>query len=392
MTRTLTKSLRFAAGACVGAALGVGVCVSAAPLDPGLVHADAGWVVHIDTESVNASTFSAKAKELDPAGATEDSKAFQDSFGLDPETDLFGLTIYGGDEGPQDAVVVADVRAQAAEALPRFLESKRVSGLAKFDEGGKTLHRWTLEGRPFVMLMGPGVNESRRRVYVGPTSSAVLRASRVADGELASQKSLKAPTLPTQPASGTFAYIAVRGDAGGQEGDANAALFRSAKSVVVELGESVARTPEPAQPAQATSPADATQTAPKVAPNDAPKSDRAVYLDVVLTASTPETATQLGQVVQGLASFARLRVAEQKNLGDVVQMLDQMRVTVDANAVRVHAACPSDTFARVLVDPQVETYVRTLVPSAGGPMGLPGSKGEKPPAPTVPTSGSEGAR
>lgn len=354
--RSLGPTRRLALGAAISGCL-VGAAV-AGPLDPGQIHADAAWVVHVDNEALNKSAMSAKARALDPAVSDKSERDFRDNFGLDPKTDLFGLTIYGGDQGPEDAIVIADVRTQAAEDLPKFLERKRLSGLTQIEEGGRTFHQWTLDGRPFVMLITPGANEDRRHVILGASTLGVVKAARVAGGELSSQKSLREPTLPMQPGANACLFVAVRGAASDEETDAQAALFRSAKSIVVEMGETPGVAPAPDAP-----------------PNALPVGPE-VYFDMRLEASTEKTAKQLGQVVQGLASFARLQVAEQKDLQQVVDMLDQVKVSVEAKSIRVHAACNADDFARILVNPQVDAYVKSLVPSGG--MSLPGQANPKP--------------
>lgn len=352
----------FVSGVAITSAL---TATIAAPLDAGQVHADAAWVVHIDNEAINKSAVDAKARALDPELAQRSEREFRENFGLDPRGDLFGLTIYGGDEGPEDAIVIADVRARGADELPAFLARKRLSGLAQIEEGGRTFHQWTLEGRPFVMLIAPGANDSRRRVILGPSTHGVARAARVIAGELSSQKSLREPSLPMQPGPNACMFVAVRGPAGTKEQDARAALFRSAQSIVVEMGETPAR---PAAP---------DSSAPALGPQ--------VYFDMRLDAGSEKTARQLGQVVQGLASFARLQVAEQNDLKQVVDMLEQVKVSVEANLVRVNASCDAVDFARVLVNPQVDAYVKSLVPS-GSEMGLSGSKSPKPPATPVETA------
>jgi hypothetical protein len=353
-----------------GLASGLAMAAVAAPLDPGQIHADAAWVVHVDNEALNASAMNAKVRALDPAVADQSEKEFRDNFGLDPKTDLFGLTIYGGDQGPEDAIVIADVRAQAAADLPRFLERKRLSGLMQLDEGGRTFHQWTLEGRPFVMLITPAADESRRRVILGASTQGVVKAARVASGELSSQKSLREPTLRTQPGANAALFVSVRGAGNGEEGDARAALFRSAQSIVVEMGETPAGAAAPVDPAAGVGDAAVPAAGPRV------------YFEMRLDTTAEKTAKQLGQVVQGLASFARLQVAEQKDLQQLVDMLDQVKVSVESNSVRVHAACSSEDFARVLVNPRVDAYVKTLIPATGG-MGLSGSPGQKPAATPV---------
>ncbi len=365
---TKLRRIRIGVGAL---ALAGAAIAAAAPLDPGLVHADAAWVVHLDNEALNASTLNARVREFDPAAADLNAKEFRDNFGLDPDKDLFGLTIYGGDQGPEDAIVIGDVRTQAADDLPKFLEGKRLAGFTQLDEAGRTFRQWNVEGRPFVMLITPAANDSRRRVIVGATVQGVLKAARVAEGELASQKQLREPTLAMHPSDKAYVFISVRGAASGEPCDAQAALFRSARSITVEMGESKALPAALANP-PATPPAN-----PPAANDAAPKPQ--VYLDVRLDADTEQTAKQLGQVVQGLTSFARLQVAEQKDLQQVVDMLDQVKVTVDAGTVRVHAACDSEGFARMLVNPQVDAYVKALVPNTGG-MGLSAPKKTKPSA------------
>jgi hypothetical protein len=86
------------------------------PLDRGWVSARAEWVVHVDAEAWNASTIGRfimdHAEEFDLD--LDELEDFEEETGLDPLTDLLGVTAYGWGSGDTEQVVVVAVTTAKA--------------------------------------------------------------------------------------------------------------------------------------------------------------------------------------------------------------------------------------------------------------------------------------
>lgn len=112
----------------VAVALALGRVALGGPLDPMQVASDAQWVVHADTNAMQASSVAQKAYhalvEQHPLGKV--GEAILDKsrkiVGMDPRSDLHGITAYGKTLGREEGVliIVADVdQALLAEKVQR---------------------------------------------------------------------------------------------------------------------------------------------------------------------------------------------------------------------------------------------------------------------------------
>jgi len=369
--------------ACIGGALAFGAHaqLAAAPIDPSIIHADANWAFHLDTEAANGSELSKRMKELDPEGMSAESAIFEVNFGVDFERDIFGLTVYGV-ESPEQTVVIIDARKSAAATIPAFLDSQPLTELTHVTESGYLQHRWMLGDRRFVMVIAPGSNDDRSRIFIGPTPAEVLRAVGVASGKLSSQASLREPRLKFAPRAQSFVYVTMRGPIEGAA-NATAMIFRNAKSMTIDLGETAAVLPAelPASVIDvAAVPADAAISTTTTTPaNPPPTSSTAtssipasstlatMYVDMQLVSNEPKYAIEMSQVVQGLVSLAKMQVAGDQRLTEVLKLLDSVRVEVQDNTVRLQTTHESSGLAKFLTDPAINQSMERFMlnPSQG---------------------------
>ena len=98
---------------------------TASPLKKDRVAADANWLIHVDVERLLNSTIGRflleHAEELDID--LDDLDKMKREVGVDPRTDLKGVTLYGtGDEPGEDAIIVAVTTDRVDEAIERLLD------------------------------------------------------------------------------------------------------------------------------------------------------------------------------------------------------------------------------------------------------------------------------
>jgi len=127
---------------CIVFVLLVACPVVGAPLDEGLVGADATWIAHVDFEALRASpTVRSFAR---PWLATEhvqrELTKIRGRVGLDPTKDLHGATFWG--RVPKDGRGVALVSAEMDRArLEEFLADQSDYAASIYE--GHTIHSWT---------------------------------------------------------------------------------------------------------------------------------------------------------------------------------------------------------------------------------------------------------
>lgn len=68
--------------------------VSASPLDPARVPADAKWVIHLDLEAISGTTLAEQVRQKRAPMARYVRQWFQNRYGIDPREDLDALTMF----------------------------------------------------------------------------------------------------------------------------------------------------------------------------------------------------------------------------------------------------------------------------------------------------------
>jgi hypothetical protein len=129
-------------GSTLAALLGLATVAQAASLDLRDVSADAKWLAHVNVDVMRDSVVVRNAYcavlEKCPAAENHFVKA-RDEWGMDPRTDLHGMTFYGSQIGKHEGILIlkADVDQkkleEKAEKAPEHKASKH---------GDVTLHSW----------------------------------------------------------------------------------------------------------------------------------------------------------------------------------------------------------------------------------------------------------
>ena len=205
------------------------------PLNRGWVSARAEWVVHVDAEAWNASTIGrfvmdhAEKFDLD----LDELEDFERETGLDPLTDLLGVTVYGWGAGDQEQVVVVAVTtAKADEALARLEESGESRTLFI---GGSEVHTVPGNGEVLVHLR-PAARADRRVAVVSEQEETLAHALAVIEGREAALTVGPKPAL-VAPRTGSFIFVAASCIDDLPDVQAASEVMRLAEACVIDLGE-----------------------------------------------------------------------------------------------------------------------------------------------------------
>ncbi len=156
---------------CTAAAATLASASLAKPFNPTMVPPNAFWVAHVDVEAALASTLGRFAIERGGAHLAAELDEVKAALGLDPRTDIKGVTAFGLSEDDDEGVAIITTTASVDNALAMAIargehEEQVVDGL--------TVHRFDDAG--FVVL--PGANESERLVVVGEDAGMIVAAVR----------------------------------------------------------------------------------------------------------------------------------------------------------------------------------------------------------------------
>jgi hypothetical protein len=117
--------------------------VQAGPLDLKQVSGDAQWMVHIDVDAMRGSSFVEKAY-LEGAQQWSAFEAWMsiacDQVGVDPKSDLHGLTLFGTKLGKLEGVALIDAKMQPEQMIGR---AKGEAGYQSSTYGKREIHAWT---------------------------------------------------------------------------------------------------------------------------------------------------------------------------------------------------------------------------------------------------------
>lgn len=187
--------------------------------------------------------------------------------GLDPGTDVNGLTVYGlEDQGAShliDSVLLISATS-AADKLPEFMREAHPESFEIIREQGATLLSWTVEDTRWylsvrtpedpverVVVMSRGrervaaaiavLDGSRPGLTGGPRAVRVLPAGLGAGTQGGASEGAKAGEqhewpLDQEPAKGSILFLAAGRSMWGSKGESSPAL-KSTRGMVIELGE-----------------------------------------------------------------------------------------------------------------------------------------------------------
>ena len=269
----------------------------AGPLDLAQVGGDAPFVAHIDVDSIKNSRIGhfilgelSKDKE-----AVNGLAALDAMFHFDVTEDLKGLTLLGVGNNPDDAVLMVRAKVDGPHLVTLLKANKSYSSQKG---SGQVIHSWIDEKkskRTYGVVLDDG------GVLVGANADSIKAQLKVLAGAAPNLATSNKHNLESEGAP----MIQLSVDMQALEGlDAEAEVIQQAQRVTMrvdEKGENMAAT-------------------------------------VGLVTGSDTDAADLGDVLQGLVSFARLNKDEEPELARLARML---KTSVEGSAVRLQMEIPT---------------------------------------------------
>jgi hypothetical protein len=231
--RNLMKTTLWQQILCAGGLI-AGVTANAGPLKRSDVPAAPAWVLHVDLDSLRASTVGQYVlSQTDKPEIQAKLAVFQNMAGLDLRKGLHGLTLYGKTSAPEDGVllVYGDLDAEKLTTLARAADDSQST-----TNGSRIIYNWTADKkRGGSSRVYAGIQGSRVIVF-GQRESKVSAAMDVLDGTTANLASTKTFEKLGSAGNGVFVQAAAS-KLDLPDADPNAAMFKMSKQIRFELGE-----------------------------------------------------------------------------------------------------------------------------------------------------------
>jgi len=211
--------------------------LAAGPIQRGDVPAEPAWVLHVDFDRLRPTVLGKHLlNEMEKPEAKAKLAAFQAISNIDLRRQLHGATLYSRSSDPKDGVLIvyADIDAERLTTL-----AKAANEYEGITHNRYVIHGWVDEnkGEKDGAKRRTYAAIHKRGVVFGQRASAVSMALDVLDGTaaaLAGNRNL--PHLGAGNDSGMFLQAAAR-KMNMSENDPNAAVFRLAKLLRLEVGE-----------------------------------------------------------------------------------------------------------------------------------------------------------
>jgi hypothetical protein len=344
----------------VGLAMGIAGVAWAGPLDVGVVDEKASWMFHLDAEAAVASTcgkFLVEQMRNDPK---QPLKMAVEKFGVEPTRDVKGLTVYGFKPGEDDGVAVI-VASAAVDGLGEKLEGAGLEDFTATKSDGVTRYSWKDEHRSWYLGVRPAKTGDERFVVLASSDGALDGGLAVLAGTRPSVKALdnseaNAPML-AKPSEGSILFVAAKG-----LGDCEkfkTSLVKEARSLTIDMGE-----------------------------RSAEGGAKETYAKAVITASDPQVALNMQQMVQGMIAFGSM-MARDNQLPGAAEALQSVKVSADGASVKITSVQSSDVVLKRMKDlgaairsdgKNVSVSLETSGKGGADPKDARSDKGENPPA------------
>lgn len=278
------------------------------PLQKEQVSANAKWVAHLNVEGMVASGLGKYILEKanEEQGIEAKMNAFAKLFGLNPLTDLEGITLYAENFEPSSGVAIIQAKMDQ-EKLRQLLVLNKGHQESKY--GDKPVHRWIQkpEGKKDDGVRF-GMFYSDKVVVIARAEDVLKHAINILDGKAANLSKAKTNFLPEAP-SGTF-LIAATTDLPGKTDKPQATTLRNISAGWLLAGQS----------------------------------DQTVFLKASVTANTKENAALMQQVAIGFLALAQLNLNQQQathsETGKGLSLLKAVKATVKGASVQLEASFP----------------------------------------------------
>lgn len=208
----------------------------AGPLDSSMVPPEAAWSLHVDVELARESTLAAPLMALAPDRPAQAMMSVLRGLGLDPASDVLGITLYGIDASDGVTVVTC---TRAADALALAIPDSPLPKYVFDTINTQAVHSWGKENARWVASLVPVKTHDKQRVVVIASDLArlrrgldVLAGSRSAPGD---EPSLM---MPDRPRAGSMVYLRLESEKlrQAEEGLFRSELFQQASFVTLDIG------------------------------------------------------------------------------------------------------------------------------------------------------------
>ncbi len=264
-----------------------------------LVPADARLVLHFDMQGFQRTelwkALSAPGGPIDVHADLEDLEELKTAFGIDPFTDLLGVTVWSSkdDLEPEAAVIVTTANVDQALSVLRLQPGYR----SDVHEG---LEFHTLREKDFVAYLHP-LHDGLRAVVLAESHERLLRAARVVRGESPSLAGARNTRLEARPSPGSFLFGALVGGLPRASGFEPAShILGLAQGIQFDLGEA----------------------------------GGSLFMHLAISSESAETAKDLADAVNGILAMLRIAVGSQPEMpAGVNELMRALRVAQVENAV-----------------------------------------------------------
>ncbi len=264
-----------------------------------LVPADARLVLHFDLQGFQRTelwkALSAPGGPIDVHAELEDLEQLKTAFGIDPFSDLLGVTVWSSkdDLEPEAAVIVTTANVDQALSVLRMQPGYRID----VHEG---LEFHTLGQEDFVAYLHP-LHDGLRAVVLADSSERLLRAARVVRGESPNLAGARNTQLQALPSPGSFFFGAlVGGLPGASEFEPASHILGLAQGIQFDLGEA----------------------------------GGSLFMHLAITSASAETARDVTDAVNGVLAILRMAVGSQPEMpAGVNELMRALRVGQVENVV-----------------------------------------------------------
>jgi hypothetical protein len=280
----------------------------ATPLQRTDVPADPMWLLHLDFHRLRPTTVGQYLMtELEKPEAQSKLASFQAMFKFDLKTQLHALTLYGMSDAEDKAVlmVYADFDADHLATLARGAQEYQSSGHKQH-----VIHSWldaTRKGKSGSPARTYAAARDSRVLIFGQTESAVAKALEVMD---LSASNLTASKVFPALDNGSAFFQAAAQHLKLRDSDPNAAVFRLAKSLSLQVSENQNR----------------------------------VNAILQLSAGDEDVAHQIVSIGQGLISLIKL----QRDRPEATKFADALTLTQDSSEVKVTLSLPAPDAVEIM--------------------------------------------
>ncbi len=282
--------------------------VFAKPADPSLIPSDAKWAVHVDVNAIQNSAIrnaiwniiknEGKAEKI-----TNQMVALKQIIGFNPVEDVDSVCLYNNSFVPDNGIMLLQGR----------FDTEKIEGILNLDDShetisyeNSTIHKW-YEKKHKHEVFGSAAPDM---LIVASHQSKIESALDTVSGKEKSMADSVVPAVFANSPNGTFLILSATG-IGEIKMPPNAAMLAHVEDIGLIMGET----------------------------------DDNLSVHGALTMSSPETAQQITQVIQGLLAFGQLHADKQPQ---IAKLAGAITVSCDNVLVDIHFQYPVDQLVEIM--------------------------------------------